>query len=185
MLDKRNSVMRLEEIEEYKIDSEKEKAIKELLQKSFELYPNDRIFYKQVPSFRLLLWADDILAAQIGIVFRVVSLDKNPIRIFGLMDLCVDENYRSKKIGSKVLKNIEKIGKKNQIDFLLLFGGIQDYYEQKGFQMVTNSCRWVLMKDYETLGILNRKIPDTLLIKSLSNKKWNEKSDLDLMGFVF
>jgi hypothetical protein len=35
------------------------------------------------------------------------------------------------------------------------------------------------------LGILNRKIPDTLLIKSLSNKKWNEKSDLDLMGFVF
>ena len=177
--------MELEEIEEYRIDSEKEEAIKELLQKSFELYPKDRIFYKQVPNFRFLLWDDNVLVAQIGIVFRVISLDKKPFRIFGLMDLCVDENYRSKKIGSKILKNIEKIGKKNNIDFLLLFGGIQDYYEQKGFKIVTNSCRWVLMKDYETMGILNRKIPETLLIKPISNKKWNEEADLDLMGFVF
>jgi N-acetylglutamate synthase-like GNAT family acetyltransferase len=101
------------------------------------------------------------------------------------MDLCVDENYRSRRIGSKILKKIEKIGQENNIDFILLLGGIQDYYQQKGFQMVENSCRWVLLKDYETLGIINRKIPETLLIKSLSDKKWDENANLDLMGFVF
>jgi predicted N-acetyltransferase YhbS len=177
--------MRLDQIEEYRIDFVTQNAIQALLQKSFEFYPSDRIFYKQVPSFRLLLWDKDILAAQVGIVFRVISLDKQPFRIFGLMDLCVDENYRSRRIGSKILKKIEKIGQENNIDFILLLGGIQDYYQQKGFQMVENSCRWVLLKDYETLGIINRKIPETLLIKSLSDKKWDENANLDLMGFVF
>jgi predicted N-acetyltransferase YhbS len=177
--------MRLDQIEEYKIDVATEAAIQELLQKSFEFYPKDRIFYKQVPSFRLLLWDKDILVAQIGIVFRVISLDKQPFRIFGLMDLCVNENYRSQKIGSKILKKTEKVGQENRIDFILLLGGIQDYYQQKGFEMVENSCRWVLLKDYETLGVINRKIPETLLIKSLSDEKWDNTATLDLMGFVF
>jgi predicted N-acetyltransferase YhbS len=177
--------MRLDQIEEYKIDEATTTAIRELLQKSFEFYPKDRIFYKQVPSFRLLVWDKDVLVAQIGIVFRVISLDKQPFRIFGLMDLCVHENYRNQKIGSKILKKIEKIGQENRIDFILLLGGIEDYYQQKGFKIVENSCRWVLLKDYETLGVINRKIPETLLIKSLSDKKWNEKATLDLMGFVF
>lgn len=177
--------MLLEKIEEYAINPPTHQAIQNLLQKSFELYPKDRIFYKQVPSFRLLVWEETTLIAQIGVIFRVVSLDEQPFRIFGLMDLCVDNEYQNRQIATKILEKIETIGKENNIDFILLFSSIQDFYAQKGFRIVENNCRWVLIKDYKTMGILNRQIPETLLIKPISNKKWNDNANLDLMGFVF
>jgi hypothetical protein len=35
------------------------------------------------------------------------------------------------------------------------------------------------------MGIMTRPIPDTLLVKSISGKKWNDKALLDIMGFIF
>lgn len=177
--------MLIEKIEEYAINIEIKQKIHELLQTSFGQFPEDRIFLKQVPSFRLLVWEGDILIAQCAIVFRTISLDKTPFRIFGIMDLCVDEDYQNKKIGRRVLKQIERIAEESNIDFILLFGGTQDFYLQNGFQLVENDCRWVLMKDYTTMGIMTRQIPETLLIKSISDKRWNENALLDLMGFIF
>lgn len=177
--------MHIEKIEEYAIDFTTHQKIQNLLQSSFEQFPEDRIFLKQVPNFRLLVWEDDFLIAQCAIVFRVVSLDKKPFRIFGIMDLCVDAHYQNQKIGSQVLKKIEQLALKSNIDFILLFGGIQGFYLQNGFSLVKNDCRWVLIKDYQTLGVMTRQIPETLLVKSISNKKWNENTLFDLMGFIF
>ncbi|MFK7946231.1 MAG: GNAT family N-acetyltransferase [Saprospiraceae bacterium] len=177
--------MHLEKLEEYAIDFVTQQKIHNLLQNSFGQFPEDRIFLKQVPTFRLLVWEKDVLIAQCAIVFRVISLDRKPFRIFGIMDLCVDKNYQNQKIGSKVLNKIETIAKANNIDFILLFGGTQDFYLQNGFQLVQNDCRWVLMKNYKTMGVMNREIPQTLLIKSISEEVWNEEVLLDLMGFIF
>lgn len=177
--------MHIEKIEEYDIDTMIQQKIQHLLQTSFEQFPQDRIFLKQVPNFRLLVMNKGDLIAQTAIVFRVISLNKKPFRIFGIMDLCVDIEHQNQKIGSKILKEIEAIGQKSSIDFILLFGGTQDFYLQNGFELVENSCRWVLMKDYETMGVMTRPIPETLLIKSISGKVWNEKVLLDLMGFIF
>ncbi len=177
--------MQLEKIDEYAIHISTHLAIKELLQKSFEQYPEDRIFYKQVPSFRFLMWDKGKLVGQVGVIFRVVALGKTPIRIFGLMDLCVDSEYQNRKIASMILEATEALGKENGIDFMLLFSGIQNFYIQQDFKVASNSCRWVFIKDYETLGVLNRQIPETLLYKRLSDKLWNNQVDLDLMGFVF
>lgn len=177
--------MHLEKIEEYNIDTTTQQKIHQLLQDSFGAFPKDRIFLKQVPTFRLLLWDNNVLVAQCAIVFRTVSLDRKPLRIFGIMDLCVDKAYQNQKIGSKILQKIETIAHESNIDFILLFGGTQDFYLQNGFQLVENDCRWVLMKDYKTMGIMTREIPQTLLIKSISKKNWNEEALLDLMGFVF
>jgi len=177
--------MHIEKIEEYAIDFTTQQKIHHLLQTSFGQFPEDRIFLKQVPSFRLLVWDNDVLIAQCAIVFRTISLDKVPFRIFGIMDLCVDKHYQNQKIGRRILKQIERIAEENNIDFTLLFGGTQDFYLQNGFQLVQNDCRWVLMKDYKTMGIMTRPIPETLLVKSISNKKWNNSALLDLMGFIF
>lgn len=177
--------MFIEKIEEYTINPTSYQAIQKLLQKSFELYPEDRIYYKQVPSFRLLVWDKETLVAQVGVIFRVISLNEKPFRVFGLMDLCVDDSYQNQQIATKILKKIDTLGIENNIDFVLLFSGIQNFYLQKGFEVVENNCRWVLIKDYKTMGILNRQIPQTLLIKTLSDATWDNEANLDLMGFIF
>lgn len=177
--------MYIEKIEEYTIDFEIHQKIQHLLQSSFGQFPTNRIFLKQVPTFRLLVWEDAILVAQTGVIFRTISLDGIPYRIFGIMDLCVHENYQNQKIGSTILKKIEILGKENHLDFIVLFSGEQDFYLQNGFKQVQNRCRWVFIKDYRTMGVMNRLIPETLLIKPLSDVIWNETAVLDLLGFVF
>ena len=177
--------MHLEKIEEYAINTITKQKIQDLLQNAFGQFPKDRIFLKQAPNFRLLAWHDNDLIAQSAIVFRMIALDKMPFRIFGIMDLCVNKAYQNQKIGSKIINEIEKIAKKSHIDFILLFGGTKDFYLQNGFQLVQNDCRWVLIKNYRTMGIMTRQIPETLLIKPTSNKQWNNDALLDLMGFVF
>lgn len=177
--------MQLEKIEEFAINTETQRKIYNLLQSSFGQFPRERIFLKQAPSFRLLVWDNEVLIAQCAIVFRTISLDKVPFRIFGIMDLCVDEHYQNQKIGSKILKKVEAFAQEYNIDFILLFGGTQDFYLQNGFQLVHNNCRWVLIKDYKTMGIMTRRIPETLLVKSISGQEWNGNALLDLMGFIF
>jgi predicted N-acetyltransferase YhbS len=177
--------MQIEKKEEYAINFETQQKIHQLLIHSFGQFPKDRIFLKQVPNFRLLVWEADELIAQCGIVFRTMSLNQSPFRIFGIMDLCVDANYQNQKIGSKLLKQIEQIATESNIDFVLLFGGTHQFYLQNGFKLVHNNCRWVLIKEYSTMGIMTRPIPDTLLVKSISGKKWNDKALLDIMGFIF
>ena len=177
--------MHIEKKEEYAINFETQQQIHQLLTNSFGQFPKDRIFLKQVPSFRLLVWENEKLIAQCGVVFRIMSLNESPLRIFGIMDLCVDIDYQNQKIGSNLLQHIEEIAAENNIDFILLFGGTNNFYLQNDFQLVHNNCRWVLIKEYATMGIMTRPIPDTLLVKSISGKKWNDKALLDTMGFIF
>ena len=177
--------MHIEKKEEYAIDFETQQKIHQLLMSSFGQFPKDRIFLKQVPSFRLLVWEDKKLVAQAGIVYRIMSLNQSPLKVFGIMDLCVDADYQNQKIGSNLLKHIEAIAIENNIDFILLFGDTNNFYLQNNFQLMHNNCRWVLIKEYVTMGIMTRPIPDTLLVKSISGEKWDDEALLDIMGFIF
>lgn len=177
--------MIIEKIDEFEITKPKATAISQLLQQSFDLFPDSRIYYNQVPNFRLLAWKQEALIAQVGIVYRIVSLGNEPIRIFGIMDLCVDDNFRNQQIGTKLLKKIDELAKANEIDFVLLFGDGQDFYLNNNYQLVNNPCRWVLLKNHRTMGILQRTIPETLLVKQIGKTVWKNDATLDLMGFVF
>jgi predicted N-acetyltransferase YhbS len=177
--------MIIEKIDEFEITEHKSAAISQLLQQSFDLFPNDRIYYNQVPNFRLLVWEGEQLIAQVGLVYRIVALDNQPIRIFGIMDLCVDNNFRNQQIGTKLLTKIDDLAKANSIDFILLFGSGQDFYLNHNYQLANNPCRWVLLKNHRTMGILQRTIPETILVKQIGKTAWKNEATLDLMGFVF
>jgi hypothetical protein len=177
--------MIIEKIDEFEITKPKAAAINQLLRQSFDLFPNNRIYYNQVPNFRLLVWENEQLIAQVGIVYRIVSLDSQPIKIFGIMDLCVDDNFRNQQIGTKVLNEIDDLAKVNLLDFILLFGGVQDFYLNNNYQLANNPCRWVLLKNHRTMGIVQRTIPETLLVKQIGKTVWKSEATLDLMGFVF
>ena len=152
---------------------------------SFEQYPTTRTYYKQLPHFRYLVWDDDILVAQMGIEHRVIALGKQAARIFGIVDLCVDDEYRSQGIASTLLQKLETLGETSNIDFVVLFADDHGLYKKNNYQVVNNTYRWLMINDHESLGVTNRTMPDTVMVKPLGYKSWNNKAIVDFMGHVF
>ena len=178
--------MRLQHIEEYKIGEELANKIQELLRASFSFYP-ERIYYKQVPDFRLLLWEDDSesnLLAHLAVEHRVISIDKEPVPIFGITDLCVAETKKSKGLASRLLDESKDIAKKHKIDFLVLFADDHRLYIREGYELIPNMCKWMMINEHQTLGIVRRSLADCLMVKRVGRKKW-KTGEIDMMGTVF
>ncbi|MGG3941523.1 GNAT family N-acetyltransferase, partial [Peribacillus psychrosaccharolyticus] len=101
--------MKTEMVFDYEMGTDLASNIQELLNESFqEDFPKNRIYFKQLPHFRFVAFNEkNQLIGQVGIDYRVMNLNGEPIRVLGLIDLCVTQNTRSKGIGSMLLLEIE------------------------------------------------------------------------------
>lgn len=171
-------------IEEIQIGKKQRKAIYSLLENAFGAYPQDRTYANQLPSFRYLVWDKKNLVGHMAIEYRTISVGEVTAKIFGIADLCVDENYQHKNVASTLLQQLEKLGKKSLIDFILLIAPDHGVYEKNGFQLVDNPCRWLMINNHQTFGVGNRKIKDCLLVKPIGSAKW-PSGLVDLLGHIF
>jgi len=112
--------MKIKRIEEYNLSSKMEKDIISLLKDCFSSYPDQRSYYKQIPSFRFLAYDGKTLVAHLAIHFRIMNVAGLTTKIFGISDLCVDSSHRSKNIASTLLNELETLAVKSKIDFLIL-----------------------------------------------------------------
>lgn len=174
----------IEIIEEYKLSKSHQEKIALLLQKSFPSYPKGQYFYNQLPTFRYLVWNDTNLIGHAGIDYRIIRVGDKIFKVFGMVDLCVDEKYQSQKIGSSLLMKIELQAKTYEIDFLLLVAEQLDLYVKHGFNIVENTSKWLMLKKQHSFGILHRQLKNCILYKSVNGKKWTEGT-LDFLGTVF
>lgn len=176
--------MKIEAVVEYKISSNIRSHINQLLQQSFPDYPLERSYYKQLPQFRYLVWLGESLIAHVGIEHRVITNGNVPVRIFGLIDLCVDPQYRSQGIATTLLQQIEKLGKASSIDFLVLFADNHRLYTTNGYQRVGNVCRWLMIDEHQILGIAERSLADCMMVKQIAERIWRD-GIVDLLGYLF
>ncbi|MDX1943136.1 MAG: GNAT family N-acetyltransferase [Saprospiraceae bacterium] len=176
--------MDLKRIEEFQIDQLTHEAIRELLSKSFPGYPTDQSFFKQSPDFRYLLWQAQCLVAHMAVEHRHINNSGQLLRIFGVVDLCVDEDFQHQRIASRFLLELESLGKLHDIDFIVLQAQEPQLYENHGFQMQSNLCQWLLIQNNATLGVARRRLEQSLMIKPLNNKQW-ETGLVDFLGHVF
>ena len=174
----------IEIIAEYKMSKSHQEKIALLLEKAFPTYPQGQYFYNQLPSFRYLVWNDDELVAHVGIDHRVIRLGDKIFKVFGMVDLCVEEKYQSQKIGSSLLEKIEEEAKAYEIDFLLLVAEQFDLYTRNGFKVVENTSKWLMLRNQHSFGILHRKLKNCILYKPVNDKEWTEGT-LDFLGTVF
>ncbi len=175
---------KIEQIFEINIQPAVHNQISQLLAKCFSGYPKDQSYFKQLPHFRLLVKNESELIGHVAVDHRLINVGTNTFRIFGLADLCVDEAFQSKNVASQMLQRLDKLAQESGIDFIVLFTNQQTFYKKNGFSIVDNVCRWVFINDHHTLGVSQRKLGKSILIKSFSNKKW-EDGMLDLMGHIF
>lgn len=88
-----------------------------------------------------------------GIEHRVISNTGIPLRIFGVIDLCVAPSYRSQKIATTLLQQVEELGRTSKIDFLVLFADDSRLYAENGFHRVANLCRWTKVDEHQIIGV--------------------------------
>jgi predicted N-acetyltransferase YhbS len=176
--------MKIHQLEEYSIPPKIVTDINGLLQSCFDGYPSHRNYYKSLPTFRLLIWDKKTLVGHLSVVFRYVKIGSTIARIFGISDVCVHPAHRSKKIATSLLDYLDEASRSYQIDFLVLIAGDHSLYSKHGFQSVSNSVRWLLINDQQSMGVMNGRLDKSLMVKTTGDLKWNEGL-LDLMGGVF
>ena len=75
-------------------------------------------------------------------------------------------------------------GIENDIDYLILVAWDPKVYLKMDFVQVNNACRWLIIRQKQSLGLAQRNLGDGLMIKKLSNHQWKDGL-LDFMGTIF
>ncbi len=176
--------MDLQRIEEFKVSVAQKKAISQLLAECFPGYPKDRTYYKQLPNFRFLAYEEGKLIGHLAVDHRMIAIDQQPFSIFGVVDICIAPKFRGKQLATTLLDQLEKLGQAHQIDFVLLTASDHQIYLKNGYQLHSNTCRWLFMSDHQTLGVKNQHLTDTILVKTLGKKVWSGEM-VDFLGPIF
>ncbi|MGG4104759.1 GNAT family N-acetyltransferase [Paenibacillus lautus] len=179
--------MKLEKVFEYDINNKLEAKIQELLIGSFpEVYPRDRIYFKQLPHVRFLAFnQENQLIGHVGLDYRVMNLNGKPIRVLGVIDLCVSQSARSQGLGSTLLLEIDKFSVGRNIDFTLLFADNMTLYLRNGYKPVKNRCKWLKIDDETQLtNGIGFEAMNELMIKEVGKTDWS-KGNLDFLGYLY
>lgn len=176
--------MKLIRIEEPLIDESTQLKIRSLFDQCFPQYPSVRTYLKQLPNFRYLSFENEQLIGHLAVEYRMIRVSDEVCSIFGIVDFCIDEQYQLRRIGSQMLHELETLAKQCRIDFLVLQASEPAFYLHQGFQQADNLCRWLLIQEHQSIGLSQRRLPDSLMYKPLGNKTW-ENGLVDFLGSLF
>ena len=169
---------------EFDISKENHKRITDLKNLSFPETKRSRSYFKQLPHFRYLVFAEEELIAHMGVDHRVISVNASVFTIFGVVALCVRPDYQQQGIASKLLTLITELAKEKSIDFLFLVPHDNRIYLKNGFEAVSQECIWLGIEDHQNCGVLTETIEEGFMIKQTGNKLWKDKT-VDLLGYMF
>ncbi len=176
--------MEIERLEEFALPEGVRESIMALLRECFPDYPEQRSFFKQLPAFRYLAWAQSELIGHLAVEHRMVNNGGCLRRIFGIADFCVAPDYQHQRVGSRMLSELENLGRQNGVEFIMLMTNDQQWYRHFGFELVETECRWFLIHGDRSFGIVQRYIDQGLMVKSLSGDEWLP-GIVDFLGYIF
>lgn len=176
--------MEISRIEEFAILPSVHQEINALLNASFGDYDKERSYYKQLPTFRYLVRVEGQLIGHMAVEHRNINIAESIASIFGVADLCVHQSFQSRNIASSVLKELEELGRQHHIEFLVLIAQNHEVYEKNGFQLVNNTCRWLMINSNQTLGVGHRRIEECLMVKPIGTLSW-KPGLIDFLGHIF
>lgn len=175
--------MRIERIEECKLTEPVRAKIVALLKEGFGVYPEGRTFYKQLPGFRFLTWDEEELLGHLAAEYRIINVGGDLLPIFGVADLCVTPSRQQEKIATQMLGQLERLAGTSGVEFILLTGSEPNVYQGMGFQRIERSCRWLLMNNLTSLGVIRRSV-NNIMIKCLGDRPWPD-GEIDFLGHIF
>ena len=173
------------EVAEHMLTRHDKDQLLPLLKECFPKAFHQRIWFKQLPKFRLLTYEGDQLVAQVGVEHRVITLGNREMRpIFGVIDLCVHPNHRNRGLADALLDRLETLAREQNVDFVVLFADDDRVYKKRDYVHVSNDLTYMGINEGNSLGILEGSFPDVMMVKPVSKAKW-VKGPVDLLGYLF
>ena len=169
---------------EYDIPAELHQQITDLRNSCFPENIKPRSYYKQLPHFRYLVFAQDSLVAHMGVDHRVIRVGDSIFTIFGVIDLCVAQSRRRQGIASQLFTLLTELAQEKSVDFLFLVSHNDAIYLNNGFQAVSQDCSWLGIENYRNCGVLVEKIAENFMVKQTGDKQWVNEP-IDLLGYMF
>ena len=160
------------------------KLLGKLLRSTFPGYPESRIFFRQLPTFRILLKHQGGIAAHSAIDHRVIKVGDQLLTVWGIQDFCVDTTLQQQGLGSMLMTNIIEQATKAGVEFLVLTSGDSEFYKKFNFKRKKARAKWVMIHDDGLFGIQDRRIEDVLYVRGISSAKW-PSGNVDFLGTMF
>ena len=180
--------MELKFINEFQINKNLSREINALLKESFiGIDYKERDYFKQLPHYRILATENGILIGQLAIDFRVMNLNGFPLKVFGIIDLCVLPKFRKKGIATKMINKFESLARSNseKIDFMFLVTDTPNFYKSLGFEITKIKAKWLKIDSHKSHAVENQRIEDAFfMIKPVSDIKW-KNGELDFLGYMY
>lgn len=169
---------------EHDIPPEIHRQVTDLRNHCFPDHSAPRSYYKQIPHFRYLVFHESRVIGHLGIDHRVMSVAGNPLHIFGLIDFCVDEEFRNQKIASSIIEAVSELARRKKIDFLFLIASNHKMYENNGFRSISADCSYLKIHDHKNYGVGHSKMVEEILIKPIGYDRWPD-GEIDLLGYMY
>ena len=139
---------------------------------------------KQLPHFRLIGLIDENIVAQVGIDYRVISIEGTPKKIFGIIDLCVCTKERNKGLAENLMNEVEILAKSSEVDHIVLFADDNRLYKKLGYKNISNVCKYLGIDEHKTVGVLENDLSDCMMVKDIGSNPW-ERGNIDMLGYIF
>jgi predicted N-acetyltransferase YhbS len=155
-----------------------------LLSTCFPEFLAERTYYKQVPHTRLLARTGGRLVGQVGIDDRVMRFDDRPARVFGLVDLCVAPQARGIGCGRALIRGVEKLARRIDINALVALADRPEIYSAAGFTTCDVDATWLAIHDLRSVSVLNRRLDRVFQVKLL-RQDLELPRRVDFLGHMF
>lgn len=177
----------IETREEIFLTSSDDQEIAALLADAFGQHGDDgfegRSYFKQRHHLRVLGRIEGRLVGHIALCFRAIHAAGEYIPIIGLAEVATAPDLGGKGIASRLLKHTIEVSHKTQADFILLFGD-HPVYARNGFRSVSNTLRYTVVEGGRSEQVVTA--PTTYLqIMPLTDKRWDDLAEVDLLGHLF
>lgn len=171
---------------DFELSDSEEASIIHLLSKMFPNYFQNRIFFKQIPTYRLIVEDEGKIIAQVGIDCRVIKASQSGIlKTQGIIDLCVDPQYQGKGIASYLLKMIEDNAQKQRVDFIFLFADDHRIYQKNGYQRISVNWRFLAIEALTSVKVINKDLDSCFALKPISSHETLDGQHLDMLGYLY
>ena len=102
------------------------------------------LYYSSRPKWRILLWHNNQLVGSVSIVIRNVWVGKKRRQLGGIGNLGIREEFQGRGNAMVLLREVEKLLRKEKVDFALLFCD-QDrkgFYKKAGYIELEKSATY-------------------------------------------
>lgn len=174
--------MKIERIEELRLDRTTEAEIAALIELCFPGEFGGRSFHGQRHHVRLVA-RDPGIVGHMALTYRAIRLGDRMLDMIGLAEVGTHPDRRGEGIAGRMLEAAIAEAKASPADVFLLFGTAK-LYAAAGFRTVPNTVRWADLGGARSHAVKEAS-GEGLMMMALGNVSWDDDAVVDLVGSRF